>query len=152
MYFKMNVMQTEEHTLGIAKFPIIQLHTGSISKLLNFMTVTFNVLKLSFWHSPALTVAWRYNLFQQQRQNATASFLDQIRPCILPQMLEFDVWVDRRNTFAFQSLFCDFVQRPIFCREFNYPLCNLKKLYLLTLRWLHIGSITVLITTQGVYY
>lgn len=39
-------MQTEENTLGISRFPIVQLHACSVSKLLNFMIVTFNALKL----------------------------------------------------------------------------------------------------------
>lgn len=45
--------------------------------------------------------------------------------------------MSRRNRSAFQSLFCDFVQTPVFFREFNYPLCNLRTLYLLTGDGLH---------------
>lgn len=41
----MNVVETEENTLGITKFHIIQLHAGPVSELLSFMIVTFNVLK-----------------------------------------------------------------------------------------------------------
>lgn len=47
----MNVMQIEENTLGIAKFPIIQLH-AFVTKLLNFMIVIFNVLKLCPYGNP----------------------------------------------------------------------------------------------------
>lgn len=42
----MSVVQTEENTLGIAIIPNINLYADSASKLLNFMIVTFNVLKL----------------------------------------------------------------------------------------------------------
>lgn len=42
----MSVVQTEENTLGIAIIPNINLYADSVSKLLSFMIVTFNVLKL----------------------------------------------------------------------------------------------------------
>lgn len=51
----MSVMQIEENTLGIAKFPIIQLHAfvhAFVAKLLNFMIVIFNVLKLCPYGNP----------------------------------------------------------------------------------------------------
>lgn len=42
----MGVVQTEENTFEIAIIPIINLYADSVLKLLNFMIVTFNVLKL----------------------------------------------------------------------------------------------------------
>lgn len=48
----MNVVQAGENTLGIAKFCILQIFAGPVSKLLNFMIVTFNVLKLCLFGIP----------------------------------------------------------------------------------------------------